>query len=195
MKIVNGAYICFVAIFLMGAPAVSHDISLSPNNLENNIFASEILVCSEVDGVTANTISLFYSEYFAGWHSLEIKNAAEHRVSRVGKKIIFLVSDGRMGNDFRSCLRGQVLLGEELEVYAEQQAEMLGQGLEAVAGLELPSYYNPISALWGYRQTNDWFIISFMSREDEPYRTNHALTNLFGLDVAVCGHSTACLLD
>jgi len=188
-------HVCFTSVFLLAMPAESQNIVLSPNSIKNNVFANEILVCSEIDGVSANTILSFYSDYFAGWPLPEIKNATEHRSSNNGSRILFIVSDGSIGDSLRSCLHSQTLSGDELEVYTKQQAENLGQGLGAMEGLNLPSYYNPISASWGYQTTGNWLIVSFMSREDEPYRTNHAITKLFGLDISICEHSSICLTD
>ena len=156
------------------------------------MLASRISVCSEVIGVDEGEISSFYSKYFDGWVAPIIGAPIDEHEYKVGENILFIASDGHVGPQLRECLTKHALVSDDLEEYVGKEAERLGKGLGALEGVKLPSYYNPVSASWGYQKVENWLIISFMSKEEKTYRINHALTKLFGLNISVCEDSPAC---
>ncbi|MEO9894806.1 MAG: hypothetical protein ABJD13_02425 [Paracoccaceae bacterium] len=185
------------AIVVSAPPSFAQILNdgLSADNLKNHIFVSEIVICSEISGVNDKSVSAFYEEYFAGWQPPHIRSGIKVNSQNLANRLLFVVSDGTVGNTLRTCLRHQDMTEGALEAYIEQQAQRLQSPLGALEGIKLPSYYNPAYASWGYKDIDDWHVVSFTSREKEPYRTNHAITNLFGLDTSICEHSDACVQD
>lgn len=161
--------------------------------VKKSVFATEIVICSEIDGVNEVSVSSFYEKHFAGWEAPIIQNGNEMKHQDVEGRLLFIVSDGTIGDYLRNCLRRQDVKEGELQAYIKQQSERLKISLGALEGVKLPSYYNSASASWGYKDIGKLHVISFTSHEEEPYRTNHAITHMFGLDISVCEHTDACV--
>jgi len=173
-------------------PTLADEVLLSSGDLKRNVFASRISICSEVREIDEEAISSFYSRYFNGWNAPIFGAPVDERSYQVGQNILFVASDGHVGSRLRECLAEYTLVSDDLEEHVGKEADRLHRGLGALEGVKLPSYYNPVSASWGYMKKDNWLIISFMSKEEKAYRVNHALTHLFGLKITVCETSSAC---
>lgn len=167
-------------------------VALTSEALRNNVLASRISVCSEVSGVDQEAISLFYSKYFNGWSAPLFGAPVDESAYRVGENILFIASDGQVGSQLRECLAKYELVSDNLEEFVGKHARRLGKGIGALEGVSLPTYYGSVSASWAYQKVGNWLVISFMSKEEQPYRVQHALTNLFGLSITVCESNAAC---
>jgi hypothetical protein len=173
-------------------PTWADQVSLSSKDLRGNVLASRISVCSEIPGVDEGAISSFYSTYFKGWSSPIFGSPPDERTYKIGQNILFIASDGQISPELRECLLQHASVSDNLEEFATQNAESLGKSMNYLSDLNLPSYYGEIYASWGYSKVENWLIISFMSREDDANRINHALTKLFGLEIGICENSSVC---
>lgn len=189
-------YACqlIACIFLGANQAFSQSASdgLFVDNLSNNAVSQEIVFCSEITEVNEQAIAEFFRKYFSGWRMPKIVDGANSLSKDGSKSPLFVFSDGSVGDGLRACFHNQFENEDELKEFSIRKAQSLGGMSNDFTGSKLSFLNTPVLTFWSHKEIQGRDVVVFMSIEEEPYRTNLALTFLFGLDVSVCEHSAAC---
>lgn len=190
--------IAFSILLIMKPTVVTADPAVRGVNqreIQSNILADNIFVCSDFDDVNADRIGTFYKSAFPGWKIPDISDGFREFENLAIKNVLLIATSDHLPETVKECLSEFPLIKVELMTRVIEHTQKIGKKLGALEGLDLPDYYDPIKAGWLYIRKDNWLIMSFASVESEPYRTNHAITKLFGLDISICDRVVGCGSD